>query len=257
MATSPNLGITHLTQAQSQKHVTVNTAIDALDDAISALHSQALDDDGDTTLAEADFQSHQLFDLTGALTAVENLNLPTTTSRVFLMRDSSTGGFQVTVQVTGGGGASVAIENGTWYWLYSDGTDVTLIAKSSPNQMAYSGYGVGSGTSQFGVSQTLLRIPVAFDVTFPANLAGSSATLATAATASTAFDVRKANADGTSEASIGTITFAASAVEATFTTSGGTTQSLTAGQILIVRAPGVPDTTADELGYALIANKDL
>ena len=257
MAVSPQLGITHLTQSQNQKHVTVNSAIDALDNAAHRTFTVALDNDGNTTIAESDFQGNMLFDCTGTLSMAENVNLPTTVERLFLIRDSSTGGFQVTVQVTGGGGASVAIESGTWYLLHSDGTDVLIVSKSSPNVIAYSGYAAGAGSGAFSSSQTVLRIPIPFDITFPANFAGAYAVLATAATASTTFDVRKANADGGSEGSIGSIIFAASANQATFATDSGTAQSLTAGQILIVRAPGSADATADEIGYALVANKDL
>lgn len=259
MAESPNLGILHLNEAQAQKHTTVNAGFDRIDNSLHETHTQAADADGNTDIGTtAEFQDHGRFDITGALTATENINLPTTVARWFMIRNSTTGGEVVNVQVTGGGGAGVAIDAGVWYILHSDGTDVELINKSSANQIAYSGYADGSAPPQFGSAQTVLRIPIAFDVTFPANFAGSpAAQLATATTASTTFDVRKAASGGGGEVSIGSIIFAASANTSTFATSGGTTQQFLKGTILIIRAPGTQDLTADEIGYSLIADKDI
>jgi len=258
MAESPNLGVVHVEQFQNSKHTTVNTGFDRIDNSLHQERSFAVDDDGDTDIGTTtQFQENGRFECTGSLAQAENINLPAGISRWFFFKDSTTGGFQVTVQVTGGAGAGVDVENGVWYILYTDTTDVTLISKSSPNLVAYSGYAVGSGSSVFGAAQTIMRTPVAFDITFPANFAGNSAaTLAAQTTGSTTFDVRRANADGGSEGSIGSIIFAASADEATFTTDSGAAQAFTAGQLLIIRAPGSADASADELGFTLVANKD-
>jgi len=257
MATSPNLGIVHVEQFQTQKHVSVNTGFDRIDNAQHQSRSFAADDDGSTDIGTTtQFQENGRFEVTGALTAAEDIELPAGVARWFFFKNSTTGSEVVTVQVTGGGGAGVAVEAGVWYVLYTDATDVTLISKSSPNQMAFSGYAVGSGGGTFGAAQTLLRIPVVYDITFPADFAGSFGSLAQATTSTTDFDVRKEESDGTGAASIGTIQFAATATDATFVTAGSTTQSLTAGQILIVRAPGSADASADELGYALLSDKD-
>lgn len=258
MAESPNLGIIHLEQFQSQKHVTVNTALDRIDNSLHQETDVAVDDDGSTDIGTTTvFQENGRFDVTGALTSAEDIELPAGISRWFFIRNSTTGGEVVTVQVTGGGGLGVAIEAGVWYILYTDATDVTLISKSSPNLVAFGGYAVGAGSSAFAASQTVMRTPIAFDVTFPADFANNtSAVLAAAATAETIFDVRKADSDGGSEASIGSITFAIAAVEATFVTASNVEQPMTAGQILIVRAPGSADATADEIGFTLVADKD-
>jgi hypothetical protein len=257
MATSPHLGITHLTEAQSQKHATVNTAIDAIDNSLHDWFDVAVDDDGDTDIGtDAEFQQNGLFDVTGALTSAENINLSASIERGFLIRNSTTGGYTVTVQVTGGGGAGVDIEVGVWYYLYSDGTDVHLISKSAPNQLIYGGFAIGN-VPPFSNSQLLLYIPVVADVTFPANFAGSRAELQTATTATTTFVVSSYAIGGGSKTTIGTIVFTGAAAKtATFTTSGGTAKPLTAGMVLGIDAPASADATADKLGFGLVADRD-
>jgi hypothetical protein len=131
MPESPNLGIVHLTQGQNQKHATVNTAFDLIDNAQHREFAQAVDDDGDTTLSEANFQANGRFDITGSLAQNENINLSASVSRLFRMQDSTTGGFDVTCQVTGGGGDGVVLQKGVWMLLYTDGTDVTVVGFSS------------------------------------------------------------------------------------------------------------------------------
>jgi hypothetical protein len=256
MAESPNLGIVHVEQFQSSKHTTVNAGFDRIDNSLHQETDVAMSN-GVNALATADFQANGRFDLTGALTAVASFDLPAGISRWFFVRNSTTGGEVVTVQVTSGGGIGVAIDAGTWYILYTDATDVTMISKSSPNLVAYSGYAVGSGTGVFGSAQTLMRTPMAFDITFPVDFAGAFAVLGSQTTGSTTFDVKKAEADGTGEASIGSIIFGATANEATFTTATSSEQPLTAGQILMIIAPGSADASADELGFTLVAGKDI
>lgn len=98
-------------------------------------------------------------------------------------------------------------------------------------------------------SAKILRIPVARAVTFPANFSGSYAKAGTAATGSTAFDVQK------NGGSIGTITFDAAGSSATFTTSGGTAQTLAAGDVLAIIAPGSADATLADIGFTLAGTR--
>ena len=98
-------------------------------------------------------------------------------------------------------------------------------------------------------SAKIIRIPVARAVNFAANFSGSYAKAGTAATGSTAFDVQK------NGSSIGTITFASSGTSATFTTSGGAAQSLAAGDILSIIAPGTADATLADIGFVLAGTR--
>jgi hypothetical protein len=98
-------------------------------------------------------------------------------------------------------------------------------------------------------SAKVLRVPVARAVGFVANFAGSYAKAGTAATGSTAFDVQK------NGSSIGTITFAAAGTSATFASSGGTSQSLAAGDVLSIIAPGSADATLADIGFVLAGTR--
>lgn len=98
-------------------------------------------------------------------------------------------------------------------------------------------------------SAILLRVPVARAVGFVANFAGSYGTASAAATASTAFDIQK------NGASIGTATFALGATTATFVSAAGAAQSLVAGDVLSVIAPGTPDATLANVGFVLAGTR--
>lgn len=98
-------------------------------------------------------------------------------------------------------------------------------------------------------SAIIVRIPTARDVNFAANFSGSYAVASVAATASTVFTVTK------NGSSIGTITFAISATTGTFTTSGGSAQTLAAGDVLAIVAPSTPDATLANVGFALAGTR--
>lgn len=98
-------------------------------------------------------------------------------------------------------------------------------------------------------SAKVLRVPVARAISFPANFSGSYGVASVAATGSTAFDVQK------NGSSIGTITFAAAASTATFTTAGGAAQSLAAGDVLAIIAPATPDATLADVGFVLAGTR--
>jgi hypothetical protein len=96
-------------------------------------------------------------------------------------------------------------------------------------------------------SVRVTRVPIARAVAFPSNFAGSVGIASVAATASTAFDVRK---NGTS---VGTITYAAGATTATFSTSGAV--SFAAGDYLSIVAPATPDATLADPGFVLAGTR--
>jgi hypothetical protein len=95
----------------------------------------------------------------------------------------------------------------------------------------------------------LVRVPVARAVSFAANFSGSYGSASAAATASTVFDIQK------NGVSIGAATFAAAATTATFTSTGGTGQSLAAGDVLSIVAPASPDATLADVGFALAGTR--
>lgn len=98
-------------------------------------------------------------------------------------------------------------------------------------------------------SAKVVSVPVARAVGFVANFSGSYGAASAAATASTAFDVQK------NGSSIGTITFAAAASTATFTTTAGAAQSLAAGDVISIIAPASPDATLADPGFVLAGTR--
>lgn len=98
-------------------------------------------------------------------------------------------------------------------------------------------------------SAIMTRVPVARAVGFVANFAGSYGKASAAATASAAFDITK---NGTT---CGTMTFAAGATTATFTSASGAAVTLAAGDVLAVVAPASADATLANVGFVLAGTR--
>lgn len=187
-----------------------------------------------------------------------------------LAYNATTGVFSFTDAVTSVAGKTGAVTLatgdisglGTVATLASD-ADGTLAANSDSRvatQKATKTYvDAAVGTKPFDVhafypgvptaSAKVLRVPVARAVNFAANFAGSYAKASANATGSTVFDIQK------NGSSIGSATFAAGAASATFTTSGGTSQSLAAGDVLAIVAPATADATLADIGFALAGTR--
>lgn len=98
-------------------------------------------------------------------------------------------------------------------------------------------------------SAKVVRVPIARAVTFPANFAGSYFTASANATGTAVFDVQK------NGSTIGSVSIAAGGTTATFTTSGGTSKSFAAGDVLALVAPGTPDATLADVGFVLAGTR--
>jgi len=105
---------------------TTNTNLGTLlEQAITGVLSVAQGDVANLTLTNTDYVSNQarnaVINLTGAMTANRNMVVPTA-NKVYLVKNSTTGGFIVTVKTSAGTGVEVA--PGTARWVYCDGTNV-------------------------------------------------------------------------------------------------------------------------------------
>jgi hypothetical protein len=120
MSSSPNLGIALLAQSQNLKYVTVNAAIDALDNAGNGVAGIAMGN-ANQTLTAAQFTGSQVFQCTGSDTANRNLTVPNT-MRVFIVSNQTTGGFGVVVR-TSTPGTTITVAAGTAQLLYCDGSN--------------------------------------------------------------------------------------------------------------------------------------
>jgi hypothetical protein len=119
MTTSPNLGITHVEGSQNNKHITVNEAIDKLDDAMNDQLSVDVSA-GATTLSTANFRAYFAFYLTGAPSGALDFTVPDSVKRFFFVRNDC----GQTVTVKRSSGATVAIADSDSRLLTNDGTDI-------------------------------------------------------------------------------------------------------------------------------------
>lgn len=229
MTTTPILGITEVAQSQSNKELTINDAIRALENATQNLRSAVAT--ATTNLSAANFTGNFYHRFTGTPGAW-TLNVPAT-ERAFYVENDTDG--VCTVQVTGGAGVEVEIAVGEGRLLYSDGADIFEI-----------GGGGGAGASEHliatffagqGVDENAELVYVfTRAVDFPTNLTGSRAHAQTAsATGTVSITVEK------NGASIGTIDFAVSTQTATFTV---TATSFAAGDRLHFICPAAFDSLA-------------
>ena len=125
---STNLGIELITTGEQAGTwgATTNTNLGTLiEQAISGYTTQAITDGADTTITIPNGSSgvgrNMYLELTGTLTAARNLIVPANRKLYFIYNNTS-GGFAVTVKVSGLTGVSVP--NGVKTVLVSNGTDI-------------------------------------------------------------------------------------------------------------------------------------
>jgi hypothetical protein len=125
---SPNLRLELIGTGEQQGTwgSTTNTNLGTLiEEAIGGYTSVTVSDAGDTTLTtnngSADQARNMVLNLTGTIGAARNVIVPAI-EKVYIVKNATTGGFAVTVKVSGQTGVSVP--NGSTYILYVDGTDV-------------------------------------------------------------------------------------------------------------------------------------
>ena len=130
---SPNLAVAHVAASQNQKEVTINDAVDALDNAMNRALSVVMAD-ADLTLTTSQANRHGLVVLTGSLTAPRLVTLPANHRRLAL-RNATAGGHAVTVGYVGGG-ATVAVAPDSTALLVGDGTDLYGVAGGGAETLA-------------------------------------------------------------------------------------------------------------------------
>lgn len=154
-----------------------------LEQAITGVLSVAQGDVANLTLTSLDGASDQarnaVINLTGAMTAGRNVIVPTA-NKVYLVKNSTTGGFAVTVKTAAGSG--VAIANGTAQWVYCDGTNVVqglsgTLASQAAAAVAITG-GTITGLTSLGASGVALTSGTVTGLT-SLTLASGAATPAT------------------------------------------------------------------------------
>lgn len=151
---------------------TTNTNLGTLlEQAITGVLSVAQGDVANLTLTNTDYVSNQarnaVVNLTGAMTAARNVVVPTA-NKVYLVKNSTTGGFVITVKTAAGTGVEVAAN--TARWVYCDGTNVvdglpglTYGYATTATAAGTTTLTVGSARNQFftGSTTQTVTLPVA------------------------------------------------------------------------------------------------
>lgn len=272
MSTTDNLALTLIETNQSQKEVTANTAIAALDAAICEATEVEIAD-GSNAVSAATVRGAQVLVLIGADTSTPTAAFDVelaAVKRMLLIQNLTD--YTATVVCAGAstGASEAEVYADNLALVYCDGTQVFgidiaggsfLTLDDTPTSYASAaGYAVevdsGATGLQFSpkpydiaayipgapaASQVMVRIVAARDFVLPEDLTGSVGQLIDSATSTTAFDIHK------NGGSIGTMSFAGAASTATFTFASDV--SFESGDILAVIAPASPDATAAGLSF--------
>lgn len=278
MTTTPNLGITEVSASQSQKEVTINAALEALDKVVTDSLDVVCTAGGTIALTTGQSQQYMRYNLTGTPAAGFVFQFPASIKRLCVVRNAS--GKTATVRQTASPGRTVTLPTGQMVVVYVDGaTNIDVVASGataftglSDVPTAYTSQALklvrvnaAANALEFGpqstisvgafqesaptASQRVLRYVFVEAATFPANFAGSRGNIGVAPTASTTIDVQK---NGTT---IGSIVISTGSAF-TFTTTTGSTKSFAVGDRLDFVAPASPDATAALIAVTLLANKD-
>ncbi len=166
---SPNLGIAHLVQPISQPEVAINALLDALDNASNGTLSWNVT--GNITATQAQMASAFTHILAGSVASGFTFNLPAF-KRVFAVHNKTS---QVcTVQVSGGGGASITVTGGNKSLLYCDGVDVQTITFSGSASQGLDSIGSTRGSILYrGASSWQALSPGAKNSALMSNGAGA------------------------------------------------------------------------------------
>lgn len=102
------------------------------------------------TLTEANGATSEsrcaVLDLSGALSAAGTLLVPDAITKLYVVRNNTTGGYAVTVQRVSGG-AGVTVPNGRVVFLYTDGSNVRVANEQSAGDTAFTPAGTVEATN--------------------------------------------------------------------------------------------------------------
>ncbi len=167
MVTTPNLAITHLEPNQNQPEVTVNAALDQLDNAMNREFSITVT--GDVVIAAADFNANYRFVLSGTPAADFLVTIPAN-QRVFSLQND-TAKIATVENVASPTGNTVEVLAYSGAIIQSDSFEVTIEGR----EFFISGFISGTASSD----QVMLRFMAPFNFTIKAAAPGSQGTVGT------------------------------------------------------------------------------
>lgn len=250
MSKSTILAINEVAENQNNKHITINEAIAALEEANNSRLSVDMTA-GDTTLVDTQLTRYFIFECTNINSAGVALKIPylvggsNPTKRFFAVRNSSA--YDVVVETSNAIlGSVVTVLSGTTSFLYAEGSDITSMGSiGSGIPFTFAAY--IPGLPPAGAVE-VYRLIFVEDVSFADNFTGSQGTQAVDATSDSAFVVNK---NGTP---IGTVTYKTDGTSV-FATSGSGNEYYNAGDILTVLSPVVQDATLSGVSMTFKGNR--
>lgn len=269
---TPILNMPQVAPNQSQKEATINTDLAILEAACNDVVTFSLASGG-RTLTQDDYTKHFFFKFTGH-TVVRGVQVPNTV-RFFAVSNDGTA--SITMDVLSVADTPITIEASKRVLLYNDGTKliaisagVSLLANlsdvvgaddaSNGQLLAYESTGGtwgpvdNVGDHAFFVEGAPTASKKVYVHMFVRNgrllsdFSGSQGKAATAATATSVFNVYK------NATLVGTLNVAAAATAVTFSTntgSGSTSVSFAPGDLLTVQAPASSDSTLADIAVTL------
>jgi hypothetical protein len=142
---TPNLAIVHIVASQNNKEVTANTAFDDLDVALTDLLVKALPADADYTFSSAEALTHMVIQVTGTISALRHMIVPTN-KKLYAVMNNTTGGFALVFKTASGTGVNVPVDATKYTWIYCDGTNVVPLAvPTSGTSISLGGTNVQTG----------------------------------------------------------------------------------------------------------------
>jgi hypothetical protein len=238
VAQTPNLLITHLAAAQAKKEITVNEAMDALDQATQGHAVVDVSTVASVVVGLDTYLNNFCLRVAGSTGAAVVVTLPPS-NRFFALDNGSDG--TITAGIAGGTG-SVVLTPGQIKAMVAQDTRLTELTAGTAPPFSAMLYVAGAPTA----GEVVARLAMPYGVSFASAFAGSVARTVTAATASAAFNVTK-NGSG-----IGSISFAAASTAGTFAGAAG---SFVLGDVLGVTAPASADATLADVSITLLGTR--
>lgn len=235
---SNNLDLDQLTESQTNKATSVNTAHGQVDAAITENLSCDFTS-GNVTLTNTQFRRAISFTAAN-LSVARDLTVPAIKKFFFVSNAAGTNVLSVKC-----GSTTVNLAAGEVASFFTDGTTngLVYVANSAARPFDIGGFFVGVP----GADEVLLRYVFTRAVSFPTSLTGSQGYANTTATAQTDLDVKK------NGVSAGTIRFPASTAAATFVAASPI--SFAAGDRMEIIAPNTPDATLADFMFTLLGTR--
>ncbi len=236
---SANLNLEQVTENQTLKEVSINTATGQLDAALTETRDADFTA-GNITLTATQYRAAMRHNALNVTTAGRTLTLPAVKKlSIFTSGSGNTQSLDIIK-----GSSTYTLGTGSVVILYTDGTANGLEVVGESGAAAIRPYDIGLFCAGLpAASEKLLRYVYVRSVDLAAALAGSSCKAGTAATAQTDFTLKK------NGVSMGTIRFAAAGTVATYV--GVSATSFVSGDILELTAPGSQDATLADISFTI------